>query len=1194
MKLHRSLRCAPFARVLRCPRRQRAPVVLRTLALLALLAWPFVLTPLALAQVAAQPASDDIRSVALPPVQPVSFNGDVRQLPQAIASQRLHSWNEFEEPPSLKKPPARTPSAVVAPNVASAPMPAPAQSFDGISFNGSVGGGQAGAGWPPDVNGDVGPNHFIEAVNDAWVIYSKSGTKLSAFTENALWSGAGTGTPCDANNQGDAVVLHDGLVDRWILTNFAFAVSGSNPVAPFYQCFAISKTGDPVAGGWYLYAVRMDPGGTGLPPIGTLNDYPKFGLWSDCLYMAANEFTASSGNFAGTAAASFSRADLYAGRALTGAISMLANTSDPFTMIPSNLLGASAASLPPAGTPNYFVSESQSVFAFEVRKFTAGANCGAGGTLGAPINVSQASYTPAGQYIVPQSGTSNKLDSLPDRLMQKVQYRKLGNAESLWVVHSVQASGISTVRPQWAQINVSGKIVAVTPVQQQIYAPDTSVHRWMPSLAVDRLGNMALGYSTSNSSTFPSIAYSGRLVSDPLNNLSQTETRLVAGAGSQTNNCGSAPCHRWGDYTAMSLDPSDDCTFWYVNQYYSSIANGANGNWQTRIGSFKFSGCTAVAATYTVTPSVSGGNGSTSPSSAVVVKSASTTTFTLTPNSGYHIATVAGTCGGTLAISVYTTNAITANCTVIASFAINTYVVTPSVNGGNGSITPSTAQTTNYGAKATFTLAPNNGYHAIVGGTCGGTLAGNTYTTNAVTANCSVVASFSNTYIVTPVVSGGNGNLAPATPQTIVNGATTSFGVTANAGYAIGSTGGCGGSRVGSVFTTAAIHADCTVTATFNPPSQIAISGGNTQFARVGTAFATALGVRVADISNTPIVGAIVHFSANAAVNGATASLSASAAVSDANGIARVTATANALAGGYSVSASVTGVAAGVEFVLTNQDATALSIGIDDNQIYAGYGRVLNYIVTVHNAGPATASDISVSNIFPSQLDITQAQWTCLGGPGTHCTASGSGALSDSDVIVPANASLSWTLSAPVLANAAGETVDNAVALSSTADTTPADNSFADHDVLVLFRSSFESGDDGVNTTLSWAPPLLAPLVQQLDANNAVTLQVPAQTGYANIATLLAGHGSFGSFRIESMGFLGNIRVRLIIGGTEERATAWAPVALGAVLDVRLVATPAGWALRVDGAADSIQLDIGVDAVMQPVYRLDGSDSAAR
>jgi hypothetical protein len=477
------------------------------------------------------------------------------------------------------------------------PMPSPLLGFPGLSHDDLCAGQPCGAGWPPATNGEVGMNHYIEAVNDAYAIYSKSGTLLVSFTEDQLWSMSGS-NPCNGNSQGDPIVLYDQFADRWILSHFAFAVSGGNPVSPFYQCIAASKTSDPVAGGWWLYPIRMDPGGTNLPPVGALNDYPKFGIWPDCLYMASNEFQFPSEAFIGTAFASFSRADMYSGAPLTYAIGFINNRSTPFTMVPSNVNGKLPTQLPAAGTPNYFVSESQTAYAFEVRKFTPGPNCGTGGTLSAPTSVSQTSYTSLLHFgdVIPQPGTSVKLDSLDDRILQKVRYRKVGSAESLWVVHTARPTANSTMRPQWAQINVTGGVIATTPLQQQIFAPDTTLHRWMASLAVDNQGNMAMGYSTSNGTApnYPSVAYAGRLATDPLNTLPQTEVQLVAGAGSQTNNCGGGPCSRWGDYTSMSIDPADDCTFWYTNEYYASSTNGASGNWQTRIGSFKFPTCTPI------------------------------------------------------------------------------------------------------------------------------------------------------------------------------------------------------------------------------------------------------------------------------------------------------------------------------------------------------------------------------------------------------------------------------------------------------------------------------------------------------------------------------------------------------------------------------------------------------------------------
>jgi len=217
--------------------------------------------------------------------------------------------------------------------------------------------------------------------------------------------------------------------------------------------------------------------------------------------------------------------------------------------------------------------------------------------------VSQALYTFRQGAVVPQPNTSIKLDMIDDRIMQKAQYRKIGGAESLWVTHPVGTGSqrSSKIAMQWAQIDVSGGTIATTPVQQQIYAPDSVLYRFMGSLAVDIQGNMALGYSTSNGSApnFPSIAYSGRLATDPPNTLPQAEMQIIAGSGSQMNTCGGAPCDRWGDYSAMSLDPADSCTFWYVNEYYASQANGTKGNWQTRIASFKFPSCGLLPPTTT-------------------------------------------------------------------------------------------------------------------------------------------------------------------------------------------------------------------------------------------------------------------------------------------------------------------------------------------------------------------------------------------------------------------------------------------------------------------------------------------------------------------------------------------------------------------------------------------------------------------
>ena len=454
-------------------------------------------------------------------------------------------------------------------------MPATSANFAGLHRGGACTGGSCGAGSPPDPNGDVGPNNYVEAVNTSVGMFSKTGTQQAAFTFNSLWATAGSGTPCDTKNNGDPTVVYDPMADRWFVADFAFAFSGFNPVGPFYECIAVSKTSDPVSGGWWLYAIRTDDAAHPWLP-----DYPKMGIWPDGLYMSANMFDCTSGcTYKEVRVWAFNRTVMEAGQPLQG---VLFDTSATyFSMLPGNLRGAA----PPAGTPNYFTSEDQFAYTFDVFKFHVDWVTPSSSTFTGPISVSQTSY--ANPCSAPQPATATKLDSLGDRVMMQAQYRNISGTESLWVSHT---AGCGPTGVQWAQINVTGGTIAATPVQQQIWTNVNSdgVYRWMPSLAVDRLGDMAVGYSASSATVYPSIRDAGRLTTDPANTLAQGEGTIVAGTGSQAFNCGGGPCTRWGDYTAMTVDPIDDCTFWYVNEYYTTT--GSN-DWQTRIASFKYPNC---------------------------------------------------------------------------------------------------------------------------------------------------------------------------------------------------------------------------------------------------------------------------------------------------------------------------------------------------------------------------------------------------------------------------------------------------------------------------------------------------------------------------------------------------------------------------------------------------------------------------
>src|SRR4029453_5770433 len=261
-----------------------------------------------------------------------------------------------------------------------------------------------------------------------------------------------------------------------------------------------------------------------------------------------------------------------------------------FTGIPSTYHNVTGA--PPAGRPN-FISVIWSAKLAVIGKVEVGWNNTANSTLTGPSNVTLASWGVAPSTVPAKNG--NALDTLRERLMVQSQYTNRAGGESLWLTHTVaNPSNSSLTSPRWYQIQIdpaNGNVVTSGPLQQSTWAPDSTIARWMPSLAVDKNGNRAIGYPAASSTLFPAIRYAGRLASDPANTLGQSETSLIEGNGSQccTFSNGS-PNNRWGDYSAMTIDP-DGCTFWYTNEYYATQPTpqlNQNNDWQTRIGSFIF------------------------------------------------------------------------------------------------------------------------------------------------------------------------------------------------------------------------------------------------------------------------------------------------------------------------------------------------------------------------------------------------------------------------------------------------------------------------------------------------------------------------------------------------------------------------------------------------------------------------------
>ncbi|MCP4898424.1 MAG: hypothetical protein GY906_15730 [bacterium] len=453
-------------------------------------------------------------------------------------------------------------------------IPAPTVSFDA---QGNISGVS-----PPDPVGEVGLDHYVAMSNLHFTVYDKTGTLLyGPAATNTLWSGFGG--DCQDDNSGDPIVLYDQKANRWILTQF----TASGP--EYFNCVAISTSSDPTDT-YYRYAFST---GTAFP------DYPKYGVWPDAYYISTREFD---GPFVGVGAYAVSRQEMIDGNPNPTLISFLVppggtpyNVGDG--LLPADLDGWSD---PPAGSPHYFVgtmddNRGAPQDAITLWKFDADFDTPANSTFTLAHTIPVAAFnsafpcTPGSRDCIPQPDTANTLDILSYRRrpMHRLAYRNFGTHESLVTNQSVEgATGIAGLR--WYEIRDPDGSPPVI-YQQGTYAPGATdgIHRWMGSIAMDNGGNMALGYSASDdTSVYPSSWYTGRLAGDTLGEMPQGEGSIIDGTGSQT---GSA---RWGDYTAMTVDPADDCTFWYVNEY---VPTTSTAGWQLRVGAFKFSECIAVA-----------------------------------------------------------------------------------------------------------------------------------------------------------------------------------------------------------------------------------------------------------------------------------------------------------------------------------------------------------------------------------------------------------------------------------------------------------------------------------------------------------------------------------------------------------------------------------------------------------------------
>jgi hypothetical protein len=513
---------------------------------------------------------------------------------------------------------------------------------------------------PPDTNGAVGPNHYVQIVNESFAIFNKSGTAIyGPVPTNTLWSGFGGG--CQTNDDGDATVVYDRAADRWIFQQFSVSST------PFLDCVAVSTSGDPT-GSYSRYAFSYS----------NFPDYPKLGVWPDGYYVTFNMFNSSGTSFLGPEICALDRANMLAGQPATQQCKTL-GTNDG-GMLPSDNDGAMS---PPAGAPNDIVefgTNSLKVYRFHL-DWANTANT----TLTGPTTISVAAFTPAcngGGTCIPQSGTSQQLDSLADRLMYRLEYRNFGDHDALVVNHSIVAG--SSVGVRWYELR---NVTSGTPTvyQQGTYAPDSS-YRWMGSAAMDGNGDIGLGYSVSSSTMHPAIRFTAHTTSDPLGVMGQGEASIIEGAGSQTGSI-FQPLSRWGDYSSLSVDPSDDCTFWYTTEY---LASTGSFNWHTRIGTFKLDGC-GVSATPDFSLNAS-------PSSQTVPQAGGSTSYsvTITPTSGFSGAVNLSASGlpsgaaGTFSPNPASMSS-TLSISVAAGTAAGSYPLT--ITGTSGSLSHTTAVT---------------------------------------------------------------------------------------------------------------------------------------------------------------------------------------------------------------------------------------------------------------------------------------------------------------------------------------------------------------------------------------------------------------------------------------------------------------------------------------------------------------------
>ena len=422
-----------------------------------------------------------------------------------------------------------------------------------VNFN-----GQESPYYPPDCNGTAGPNHFLQIINCIYTIYDKTGTLVAGPTNINLIFGS---VPGSSRNDGDPIALYDQVADRWLVTEFSLG-SGQN-----YMMMAVSTTNDPT-GTWYQYSF----------PVDATPDYPKFGIWRDGYYMGDNN---SSGN------------DTYVmerSQMLIGGTPQMVAFNNPYR--PTSVDGFMCVPpvdndgpFAPTGSPCYYIAfnddalggGTDQLWLYELSvNWTTPSSSTLNRTQQLDVLPFSASFGNNWNNI-DQPGTSQRVDGIPQVIMNVPQYRNFGSYQTIVCCHTVNLDGSHHAGVRWYELRKTTGDWTIR--QQGTYAPDAQ-SRWMGSIMLNAHNKIALGYSVSSTSVYPSIRYCGQ--SPAAYNLGNgimdiAEDTIQVGAYSQTG------MNRWGDYSLMSVDPTDDETFWYTDEYI-----GSSGARKTKIASFKF------------------------------------------------------------------------------------------------------------------------------------------------------------------------------------------------------------------------------------------------------------------------------------------------------------------------------------------------------------------------------------------------------------------------------------------------------------------------------------------------------------------------------------------------------------------------------------------------------------------------------